>query len=682
MNQNHNDQKFRAASAKAIPNVRLQAAVRKTAGVLAQMRATTVATLPDFEALRSWGRSRKLEISDNLEEWAARFSHKVEELGGTVHRAKDATAAGQIIIEIALKKGVKIAVKSKSMTTEEIGLNQIMQDAGIEVTETDLGEFIIQLAGEHPSHILAPAIHRSQDEVRSLFAEKLGAPDNLDVEGMVRFARKVLRERFLEAGMGISGANFAVADTGTVAIVTNEGNGRMCTSLPPVHVALVGMEKIIPSLNHLPDFLSLLTCSATGQRASSYISMTTGPRRAGETEGPEELHIVLLDNGRTSIAASPWREIMHCLHCGACLNHCPVYKAVGGHAYESPYSGPMGSVLSSLIWGDTTYPDLASACTLCGRCAEVCAVKIPLPDYHRSLRNRSQTKRALSLLAAQTATRPSVYQYGISALRNVMRIKKVSMVLAISNKSAAAWLSCRELPVPKNEPSFRQWWQEKQETRLKTCILQGTDSDTTSGTDTNVPPMPTTTEPKNLFQLYCQRAAAIGVELAEITLAELSGKLLALLNEEAVASTAFPSNGWPEQLKQELLKILNDNNGHLATTEDNPGRNGWNMEELTAARLGITYCPAFLAETGSMVFAAGPGNGTLASLLPEVHLAISHPQGLRRNLQDYFTESPGPLPSRLTQITGPSRTGDIEGTMTVGVHGPRRVIHWILVAER
>ena len=397
---------FRLASARAIPDARLRAAVRKTAGVLADMRAKTVASKPDFDALRDWGRSRKIEVSGNLAKWADQFAASVERQGGIVHRAKDAADAGRIITEIAKAHGVQVAVKSKSMTSEEVGLNQLMQAAGVEVTETDLGEFIIQLADEHPSHILAPAIHRSQDEVRSLFAEKLCAPDNLDVEGMVRFARKVLRHRFLEAGMGITGCNFAVADTGTVTIVTNEGNGRMCTSLPPVHVALVGMEKIIPSIKDLPDFLSLLTCSATGQRASSYISMTTGPRRAGECEGPEEVHVVLLDNGRTNIAAGPWREILHCLHCGSCLNHCPVYNAVGGHAYESPYSGPMGTVLSSLIWGENIYPDLANACTLCGRCVDYCAVKVPLRSFHRTLRNRNRQATLKNLLPARLAAYP------------------------------------------------------------------------------------------------------------------------------------------------------------------------------------------------------------------------------------------------------------------------------------
>ncbi len=667
---------FRDSSAQAIPNKRLQAAVRKTAGLLARMRANTISTKPGFEDLRAWGRFRKLPVSGNLEHWAGKFSAKVEALGGVVHRAKDATEAGQIITQIARNRGIQTAVKSKSMTTEEVGLNQVLQAVGVEVTETDLGEFIIQLAGEHPSHILAPAIHRNQDEVRHLFAEKLGAPNNLDVEGMVRFARKVLRHRFLDAGMGITGCNFAVADTGTIALVTNEGNGRMCTSLPPVHVALVGMEKIIPTLADLPDFLSLLTCSATGQRASSYISMTTGPRRPGETEGPEELHVVLLDNGRTSISASPWREILHCLHCGSCLNHCPVYNAVGGHAYESPYSGPMGTILSSLIWGDTIYPDLANACTLCGRCAEVCAVKIPLPEYHRTLRNRSQQPNTASTLAARMATKPFAYRRGVHSLRRVLRAQTIAGMLPKLNKSAANWSSCRELPVPKNDQDFRSWWQQHQPER-KGPKLKRLETPAEQATTKAVaaPPAPSTEE---LFALYQQRAGALGVEIKEISRANLPQLITDLLQEESVSCTALPSRGWPQDLHDQIATILDQADCHVAATEDNVHGTGWHMDDLITARLGITYSPAYIAETGSMIFPAAAGKGTLASLLPEVHVGISPESALLADLNTYFAQMKDPMPSRLTQISGPSRTGDIEGTMTVGVHGPRRVIHWIL----
>ncbi|SHJ52194.1 L-lactate dehydrogenase complex protein LldF [Malonomonas rubra DSM 5091] len=663
---------FRAASSSAIQNKRVQKAVRNTAGLLARMRATTVNTKPEFEELRNWGRNRKLLVSENLEKWVAQFKAQVEQQGGVVHRAKDAAEAGRIISEIARERGITAAVKSKSMTSEEVGLNDILQDAGITVTETDLGEFIVQLAGEHPSHILAPAIHRNQDDVRKLFTEKLGAPADLDVEGLVRFARKVLRHKFLEAGMGITGGNFAVADTGTVAIVTNEGNGRMCTTVPPVHVALVGIEKLIPSIKDLPDFLSLLTCSATGQRASSYISMTTGPRRTNETEGPEEFHVVLLDNGRSSIAASPWREMLHCLHCGSCLNHCPVYHAVGGHAYESSYPGPMGSVLSTLLWGKQSYPELANACTLCGRCVDVCAVKIPLANYHRTLRHQGGSNSQTSYLAARLASHPGAYRRGIHALRRMLRTQPLTKVLPKINKSVANWQSCRVLPVAGEEQPFRDWWHQHQPKgqapklkRVETKEVPSVPEDKKAGT----------ADREELLALYRQRAGALGVEIVETSVAELSGLIGNLLKDESVSSVALPRAGWPQKLDERVAEILAGADCQTVSCED---ETGWNMAALANAQLGITYSSAFLAETGSLIYPAGAGNGTLASLLPEVHLAISASSTLLSDLNAYFKNEAGPLPSRLTQIAGPSRTGDIEGTMTVGVHGPRRVIHWIL----
>ncbi len=664
---------FRIASASAIRDKRLQNAVRKTAGLLARMRANTVNSKPGFEELRSWGRSRKLLVSENLEAWAAQFKAQVEKQGGVVHRASDAAEAGQIISAIARERGISCAVKSKSMTSEEVGLNDILQDAGIAVTETDLGEFIVQLAGEHPSHILAPAIHRNQDDVRKLFSDKLGAPADLDVEGLVRFARKVLRNKFLEAGMGITGGNFAVADTGTVAIVTNEGNGRMCTSVPPVHVALVGIEKIIPSIKDLPDFLSLLTCSATGQRASSYISMTTGPRRPDETEGPEEFHVVLLDNGRSSIAAGPWREMLHCLHCGSCLNHCPVYNAVGGHAYESPYPGPMGSVVSALLWGNQRYPDLANACTLCGRCADVCAVKIPLPNFHRTLRNRNAKNNLASYLAARLAANPVAYRQGMRVLRRFLRTQPITGALPKLNKSVANWQSCRVLPVPGDEQPFRDWWQQHQPKSQAPKLKRAATKEEQIAPQNTVK----TADRDELLTLYRQRAGALGVEIVEAASADLPELISTLLKDESVSFAALPSHGWPAKLHDRIAEILQQSGCQIVASEDING-SGWDMGELPNARLGITYSPAFLAETGSLLFPAAAGNGTLASLLPEVHLAISSKSALLADLNAYLQEQAGPMPSRLTQITGPSRTGDIEGTMTVGVHGPRRVIHWLL----
>lgn len=448
---------FRSASGKAVADERLGAAIRKTTGVLETRRAAAVAAHPDFESLRTWGRARKLEVSGSVEEHARLFAERVRAAGGVTHFARNAGEACATIVEILAGRAVRTAVKSKSMTAEEVGLGEVLAEAGVAVTETDLGEFIIQLAGEKPSHILAPAIHRDRAQVADLFAQALDAPPGLDVEALVGWARKVLRERFLKADAGITGANFAVAETGTLVLVTNEGNGRMATALPRLQVAVVGIDKVIPRLADVPGFLSLLTRSASGQTISTYVTMVTGPRRPGEEEGPAELHVVLVDNGRTEIAAGPFREILHCLHCGSCLTHCPVYRSVGGHAYESTYAGPMGDVLSPLLWGKEAYPDLPWACTLCGRCAEVCPMKIPLPDYHRGLRNDVAKGGSRALLLSRAAAAPALYRAGLALLRKVLSHPGVMP----RTDALRRWTSCRETPKVQSGPSFRDWWRTR-----------------------------------------------------------------------------------------------------------------------------------------------------------------------------------------------------------------------------
>jgi L-lactate dehydrogenase complex protein LldF len=281
---------------------------------------------------------------------------------------------------------VRLAVKSKSMATEEIHLNTALEAEGIEVVETDLGEYIIQLAREMPSHIIAPAVHKTVAQVARLFSEAAGEPLPDDRTALCGFARQRLRSKFLAADMGITGVNFAAVDTGTIVLVTNEGNGRMCTSLPRVHVAVMPVEKVLPRFEDLGVLLPLLTRSATGQRLSTYVSMVTGPRRPGEVDGPEKLHVVFLDHNRRSLLGTPYEEMLCCIRCGACLNVCPVYRRIGGHAYDAVYSGPMGAVLTPLLSGGTEGRDLPDASSLCGACSEVCPVGIPLADLLVRLR--------------------------------------------------------------------------------------------------------------------------------------------------------------------------------------------------------------------------------------------------------------------------------------------------------
>jgi L-lactate dehydrogenase complex protein LldF len=674
---------FRVASGAAVQDERLRDAVRTVTGLLLTNRSRAVADDPGFEELRSWGRERKLAVSANLEQAAGRFAAKVESLGGQVHRARDAQDVGRIVGEIARNRQLRTAVKSKSMTAEEVGLNEFLAAAGIAVTETDLGEFIIQLADEKPSHILAPAIHRSKAEISQLFAEKIGAPAGLDAQGLVHHARAFLRQRFLQAEMGITGANFAVAETGTLVLVTNEGNGRMCTSLPPVHVALVGIDKVIPKIADLPGFLRLLTRSASGQTISSYVSLTTGPRRPGDGEGPEELHVILLDNGRAAIAAGPCREMLHCLHCSSCLNHCPVYCAVGGHAWESPYPGPMGSILSSLLWGRRAYPDLAHACTLCGRCAEVCPVKIPLPDYHLRLRGippgKTRKSRTLSAAAAKAMTLPLLYRAGLAAARRRLRSNSASRIVGALSPAARAWQSCRALPRPEAGPTFRHWWKAREGRKaverelVPTGAAPGRNPDGPPSTAAVPEPIPVA-----LMERYLARAAAAGTEVSLVSRRDLAARLDALLNTAAVVSAALPSAGWPKGWREELLATLEGRACRVVAPGPAAAHGDWDRSALAGASLGVIFCPTVLADTGSLVLASGAGMGTLASLLPDTTLVLSEPAHLLESFGAYLEGRSEPLAARTTLVSGPSRTGDIPGSMTLGVHGPRKVMHWII----
>jgi len=310
-----------------------------------------------------------------------------------VHFATTAAEARAVILEIGRRAGARMAVKSKSMATEEIHLNEALEEAGIVPVETDLGEYIIQLAHERPSHIIAPAIHKTKGQIADLFGKELKRTVPADPEALTQLARGELREKFLQADLGITGANFAVADTGTVVLVTNEGNGRMVTSLPRVHVAVMGVEKVVPSMSDLMVFLAILAKSATGQKLSVYTTLVQGPRRAGELEGPEEFHLVLLDNGRVDQLAGPLREALYCLRCGACLNVCPVYRQIGGHAYGHTYPGPIGILLTAMLNGPGSVKELAHASSLCGACADACPVRIDIPRMLIELRRQVDEKR-------------------------------------------------------------------------------------------------------------------------------------------------------------------------------------------------------------------------------------------------------------------------------------------------
>ena len=371
---------FKQGAATALKDEKIQRNLKGLYSGFHQARISAAEATPNWEEMREQGRAIKSHTLDNLDYYLELVEANVTRAGGKVYFATDAEAANRYVVELARSKGVKVAIKSKSMISEEMGLNHQLAREAVEPVETDLGEYIIQLADETPYHIIAPAIHKSKEEVSALFQEKLKTPRLQEIEELAREARGQLREKFLTADMGITGANFVVAETGTLVLVTNEGNGRMCTSMPRTHVAIVGMEKIVPSMEDLGLFLRLLIRSATGQWLSSYITTVTGPRRADEEDGPEEFHLVIVDNGRSRLLADPeLRESLNCLRCGACLNACPVYRKVGGHAYGWVYPGPIGAVVSPMLTGLSDAKDLPNASSLCGACREVCPVKINIP---------------------------------------------------------------------------------------------------------------------------------------------------------------------------------------------------------------------------------------------------------------------------------------------------------------
>ena len=379
---------FPANVTAALADASLRGALARATDLFAERRASAIGAVPDWETLREQARAVKAHTLAHLDRYLEEFSAKAEAAGARVHWARDAREACALVAELAQRSGALRLVKSKSMTTEEIGLNAALACAGTEPVETDLGEWIIQLAGETPSHIIVPAIHKTKAQIAELFVEKLAIEPTDDVEQLTATARRILREHFAKADLGISGVNFGVAETGTILILENEGNVRLTTSLPRVHVAVMGIEKVIPRFADLEVFLRLLPRSGTGQHLTSYQSLLTGPEPAGG-EGPRELHLVLLDNGRAELLRSAvTRQTLACIRCGACLNACPVYRAIGGHAYGSVYPGPIGAIFTPQIFGAEGAAHLPFASSLCGACREVCPVKIDIPAVLLELRAR------------------------------------------------------------------------------------------------------------------------------------------------------------------------------------------------------------------------------------------------------------------------------------------------------
>jgi L-lactate dehydrogenase complex protein LldF len=422
---------FKDNARAALADPQLQRALSSITPGLAARRGAARAGLPEFEALREKGREIKDHTLAHLDLYLEAFEKKAAAAGSIVHYAPAAADAREIILEICRKAGARIVTKGKSMISEEIGLNHCLEEAGIEPVETDLGEYLIQIRGETPSHIIAPAIHLTQDQVEADFRRRHTALPRervlIEPTQLVAEARQILREKFLAADVGITGANFLIAETGTSVIVTNEGNGDLTQSLPKVHIVLASIDKLVPTLEDTNTLIRLLARSATGQEISTYTTFSTGPRRPGDPDGPEACHVVILDNGRSELLGSQFREVLRCIRCGACMNHCPVYGAIGGHAYGWVYPGPIGAVLTPALIGVRTAGHLPNASTFCGRCEEVCPMKIPLPGLMRQWRNAEFEAGGTPLLYrmglmawAAAAKRPRLYHVLMKILMPVL----------------------------------------------------------------------------------------------------------------------------------------------------------------------------------------------------------------------------------------------------------------------
>ena len=461
---------------KTLDNANLQLALYTNTGRLMDKRRTAIATetLPDYQELRDQAHAIKKHTIDNLDQYLEELERNVAAHGGEVIWCETGTDVADFILNLAKERGAKLLVKSKSMTTEEIDLNERLDHHGLEAVETDLGEYIIQLAGERPYHIVAPALHMTRYDVAEVFTRKLGIPEETVPENQTMIARRVLREKFLAADIGITGANFLVADSGAVVVVENEGNARLTSSAPRIHIAIAGIEKVIPRAQDLPTFLKLLGRSATGQALTSYTSFLAGPRRPGEVDGPEEFYVVLLDNGRTKLLEHPERrQSLYCIRCGACLNHCPVYRKIGGHNYPWVYSGPIGAILTPQFHGVDQNGWLPFASSLCGACGEVCPVKIDIPKLlldlradvveHKTQTGKTPVERWAFRIWAYVMQRPKLYEF---AARWAARLAPQrggwlsSIPALIDVPPITASLSQRDLPAPAPK-SFRTLWRER-----------------------------------------------------------------------------------------------------------------------------------------------------------------------------------------------------------------------------
>jgi len=657
---------FKARIRQSIANEALQIALDNNTQRRLKARAVAFESLPDWRERRQRARAIRADVISHLDEYRDQFIAKVEQNGIIVHRAKDAAEAINIVLEIIGSKP-KLIAKSKSMISEEIEVNHALEAAGHRVVETDLGEYIVQLRGEKPAHIITPAVHLRRHEVGKLFQEKLGIPYSEDVPTLTNTARKVLRNVFLTSDVGISGVNFGVVETGTLCIVTNEGNGRMVTTLPPIHIALMGMERIVPTLNDLALMLSLLPRSATGQKLSVYTQLIHSPRRVHEIDGARERHLVIIDNGRSRLQHSSLSEALYCIRCGACLNVCPVFRELSGHAYVgvdgsiAPYPGPIGSIVSPGLLGLQQFGHLAQASSLCGACKDICPVDIDLPKLLTRVRAgnpSSETQNAQSTgIGLSLMSRVGLKAFGMiaSSPRLFAFSQKVAGIgtRILSPFSQWMWI-----------PAFTGWGYSKDFPRFATKTFREKfhqeaiesieifKKDKEKEKEIDVPKV----QNVNLVERFSRELEAVGGHAYRLTKGELSKRLIEFLKERDINAAIM----W------DLILALNESDlseaGVRAERSVDP-----------TLKAGITGALSAIAETGTLVIPSGKGQPLGTSLLAEFHIAIISSSQIVWSLDEALKNQEVRNASAIALVTGPSRTADIEMTLTIGMHGPKEL---------
>lgn len=662
---------FQSKVHTALQNPTLQQALDGNAERRRNARQQAFASLPEpLETLRQRAHAVRGEVVAHLDAYLDQFIHQVQANGIIVHHAASGEDAVQIVRQIAQQHNANLISKSKTMVGEEIHLNPALEADGLQVVETDLGEYIVQLRGEPPAHIITPAVHLTRAQVGELFQEKLHLPYTEDIPTLTAAARQVLRQTFLSTDIGISGVNFGVAETGTLCLLTNEGNGRMVTSIPRVHIALMGIERLAPTLSDLALLLYLLPRSATGQKITVYASLIHAPRRSGEIDGPQERHLILVDNGRRALQGGPYNEALYCIRCGACLNACPVFREIGGHAYvgksgqNTPYPGPIGCVISPALFGQAEFGHLARASSLCGACKDACPVDIDLPAL--LLRVRAGVEQPPSLGATHVPAGMSLglrlFSWMAASPALFAAAQRLAGIFGGLAAPRSGWLRLpgftgwgqqRDFPRPAGRPFHQQF--QTQNHAAPTDAAQPTAS--LGKATAAVKTAPAAPQPSPV-ELFCAELEALGGHSQRCPVNQAAVRILELLHSRDIhAIQSWEDAELPAGLLAELRAL-----GIQVTHQPDP-----------TLQAGLTGALAAVAETGSLLLAAGPGRPQSASLLPEVHIALLYESAIVADLRTVLNLPQVRQASAAVLISGPSRTADIEMTLTIGVHGPREL---------